>query len=387
MMAEEGLAQPALATALANTKENEFPWRADCQLAFTLLAINPQTADAAAQKLLEKRLTEKAKDPVALTRLAGIYARDGLVDKALGTYQTMLTEFPAHLPTILSMARLYATKDVNKACQMAKDAFKLAPYDGEVQHFLGQMAYATKDFKLSVNVLQEAVKQPVNDPQPYFDLAQANFAIGKITEAQSALSVALSLKPVAALATKSQQMLELAQKLSAATIPASDAVKLDEILKQSPDYLPALAVRAGLFAQTGNSAAAIAGYEKILTLYPEFAPAQKALALLYLKDPAKRNRAYDLAVQARNFYPEDASLTKVQGIIQFEKGDYLRAASLLKQSAIALTSDPEVFYYLGSAEYETKDRAASKSNLQRSLSLKLAEPLAASARKLLADMK
>ncbi len=387
MMAEEALAQPALNMAFSKTKENEFPWRPDCQLALSLLAINPQTADAAAQKLLEKRIAERAEDPVALTRLGGIHARDGQVDKALATYQRMLTAFPNHLPTMVSMARLYATKDLAKACQVAKDAFKLAPYDVKVQQLLGQLAYATKDFKLSVNVLQEAVKQHVNDPQLFLDLARADFAVGKISDAQSALSQSLALNPVPELAAKCQLMLGLAEKFTASSIPVSNAAKLADILKQAPDYLPALAVQAGMFAQSGDSAAAIANYEKILLLYPDFAPGQKALALLYLNDPSKRNRAYELAIQARDFYPEDAALTKAQGIIQFDKGDYLRALSLLKQSAINLERDPEVFYYLGATEYRTKDRAASKASLQKALSLKLAEPLAESARKLLAEIK
>ena len=197
----------------------------------------------------------------------------------------------------------------------------------------------------------------------------------------------MKLNPAPEVAAKAQLTLDLAKKMSEPAIPVSDAPKLAEILKQSPDFLPALAVQAGMLTQSGATPAAIANYEQILELYPDFAPAQKALALLYLKDPAKRNRAYDLSVQARSFYPDDATLTKVQGIIQFEKGDYQRALSLLKQSAIFLNQDPEVFYYLGSTEYQTKDRAASKASLQRALSLKLPEPMAESARKLLAELK
>ncbi len=384
MMTEETPARSALAAALSQTKENEFPWRPDCQLALKLLEINPQTADVAARQLLEQRLSKIPNDPVALTRLAGIYARDGQVDKSLATYQKILDMFPSHLPTTLNMARLYAGKDLGKASQLAKDAYKLAPYDLTVQHLLGQLAYATKDFKMSANVLQEAAKQPAANAQLFSDLARADFAVGKISDAQSAWNKSLELNPAPPLATDCRQMLELADRLTSSAPAAVDASKLAEILKKSPECLPALAVQS---AQAGEPAAAIAGYEKILSLFPDFAPAQKALALLYLKDTTKRNRAYELANLARNFYPNDVSLTKTLGIIQYDKGDYLRATSLLKQAAISLSNDPEVFYYLGAAQFETKDRAASKSSLQRSLELKLSEPLAEAARKLLAKLK
>jgi tetratricopeptide (TPR) repeat protein len=387
MMTEEAQALSALTRAFNESNDIDSPWRKECEASLILLAIQPPTADAAAQKLLEKRLGEKPKDPVALNRLAAILARDGQVDQALATYQSLLNLFPSHLPTVVSMARLYAGKDPVKACQLAKDAYKLAPYDAAVQHLLGQLAYATKDFKLSVNVLQEAVKQAGTNALIHLDLARANFTLGRIKEAQGALTQALALNPAPDLAANCRQMLELADSLTAPSIPPTDSGRLAAIIKQSPDYLPALAVQAGLSAQASDTAAAVANYEKILTLYPDFAPAQKSLALLYLKDPAKHARAYELAVIARNFYPEDAGLTKVQGIIQFEKGDYPRALSLLKQSTIYLNNDPEVFYYLGATEYKAKDRAASKASLQRALNLKLTEPLAESARKLLAELK
>ena len=386
MMAEEAPAKTALSSALDKSKENEFPWREECRQALRLLEINPQTADAAAQQRLEKRLSEKAGDPVALTRLGRIYSRDGQVDKAIAAYQKMLAVFPSHLPTTVSLTRLYAAKDLPKAYEMAKDAYKIAPYDAEVQHLLGRLAYASKDFKLSASVLQEAGKQTSVDPRLFFDLAQANFAVGKIAEAQAALKKSLTLHPSPALATEIEQMLGLAESLASAS-PAVDSNKLADILKTSPEYLPALAVQAVAAERSGEAGNAAVSCEKILVHYPDFAPAQRSLALLYAHDPAKRDRAYDLAIQARNFYTDDLPLTKATGIILFAKGDYQRAAGLLKQCSARLEKDPEVFYYLGSAQFQNKDRAASKASLQRALGLNLSGKPAESARQMLAEMK
>ena len=386
MVAEEASAKAALAAALGKTKENEFVWREECQRALTLLEINPLTADAAAQQLLEKRLAANGADPVALTRLAAIYSRDGQTDKAIVAHQKMLGAIPNHLPAMVSLARLYAAKDVPKAYEMAKDAYKVAPYDVKVQHLLGQLAYAAKDFKLSASVLPEVVKHSSDDPQLFFDLAQADFAVGKVSEAQSALKNSGALNPPPALAAQIQQMLGLVEALAASS-PAVDATKLADLLKTSPDYLPALAVQAAAAERAGEVGNAVASYEKILTHYPDFAPAKKALALLYAPDPAKRDRAYELAIQARNFYTDDLPLTKATGIILFAKGDYLRASGLLKQCSARLEKDPELFYYLGAAQFQSKDRVASKTSLQRALALNLTGKLAESARQMLAEMK
>ena len=44
-------------------------------------------------------------------------------------------------------------------------------------------------------------------------------------------------------------------------------------------------------------------YTEVLRRFPDFAPAQKQLASLYLETPDKRAEAYDLAVKARQALP------------------------------------------------------------------------------------
>ena len=146
-------------------------------------------------------------------------------------------------------------------------------------------------------------------------------------------------------------------------------------------------VKAISDGRSGDTTAAAAGYEKILAIYEAFLPAQKELALLDARDPAKLDRAYALAVKARTSLPNDPTITKALGLILFQKGDYSRAANLLKQSATDLATDAEVRFYLGSAQFQLKNLVESKANLQQALSLNLAGPQAESARQLLAKIK
>jgi Flp pilus assembly protein TadD len=94
-----------------------------------------------------------------------------------------------------------------------------------------------------------------------------------------------------------------------------------------------------------------------------------------------------LAMKARQEYPDDPALLKATGIIIFQQGDFSRAASLLTDCAANAGADPEIYYYLGAAQYQLKNRAASKASLQQAMALKLSGPLADSARQMLGDLK
>ena len=386
MMAEESLAKTALSFAFEKSKENKFDWREDCRQALAVLAINPQAADAAMQTNLEKQLSSRTMDPMVLTRLAAIYLQNGESEKALQAYKKLLAMIPSSLPTKMSLARLYQQKDVAKAYEMAKEVYKAAPYNPEAQRLLGQMAYAAKDYKLAASVLSEAVKKSTANPQIYFELAQADFAVGKITETMAALSQALSLNPEASLAADLKKMFDCVQALGASGA-TMDAAQLGGLLASAPNYLPALAVQAAQAEHSGAATLAINLNEKILGQFPNFVPAQKALAILYAANLDKIERAAELANAAREFYPDDLSLAKASGMISFAKEDYQRAASIMKKCVQRLSNDSEVFYYLGAAQFQLKDYLNSKSNLERALTLKLSGKNADAARRLLAGMK
>jgi tetratricopeptide (TPR) repeat protein len=386
MNAEESTARTALAYALDKSKGTETVWRTECERAQAILNIDPQTADAAAQTLLEKRVAEMPADPAALTRLAAIQSRAGQADKAIATCQQLLGALPNHVPALIQLAELYAPKDSPKAFDLAKAAYKLAPFDANVLRLTGRLAYTAKDFKLSASTLGDAVKQFPGDPQVRLDLAEALFAVGKISEAQATLDGAAKLNAPPAVAKKIGQLAQLARTLDPAS-PAPDAQMIPDVLKAAPDYLPALAAQAALADRSGEVATATTAGEKILAQYPDFAPAQRLLALLYARDPAKRDRAYELAVQAHSFYTDDVTLSKTMGLILFAKDDYEHAGGILRQVSQRLPNDAEVFYYLGAAQLKNKDRAAAKTNLQRALTLNLSGKLADSARQMLAELK
>jgi tetratricopeptide (TPR) repeat protein len=359
----------------------------ECQRCLSLLAINPQSADAAALALLEKRVAEKSDDPVALGRLAVIYQRDGKLDKAVASYEGVLQTDPKNLMAMLNLAQLYASKDLTKASALAKAAYAQAPDNPDAEHIYGLLAGQTGDYKLSASLLQQAVQNRPNEPRFLFDFAQAAYRVGNVSDAQTAMQNAVQLNLPAPQATEARRWLDLVSLAANPAQASAASARVAEILKAEPDYAPALMVLGVIHEHDADATVAAAAYEKILARYPDFAPAQRQLAILYARDPAKADRASTLAAKARAAFPNDAALTKVTGIIAFQQGDFSKAASILKSNATVNRDDAELFYYLGTAQFKLKDAKAAKVSLQQALALKLAGPQADAAKQTLSQLK
>jgi len=363
-----------------------FPGQADCVRYLAILAISPTAADAPAQAALEQAVSEKPNDPVALIRLAHIYQRAGNTAKAEAAYEAILRPLPQNLDALLNLARLYATHDLKKAYDTAKLASQAAPYDAEVAHTLGRLAFLNADFHLAASTLQQAADKQPNDAVLLFDYAQAAYSLGRVADAQTALQGALAASLPAETSAQARRMLEM-MALAAAPAQAAASPRLAEILKTEPADVPALMALAAASEYGAQTAAAEQAAEKALAHYPDFTPAQQQLARLYAADPAKLDRAGELASKAHDALPDDAETSKILGEILVRRGDYIHAANLLKQSALKIQNDPELFFYLGKAQFQLKNRGESKSNLQQALTLKLSGPLAVQAQQMLNDLK
>jgi uncharacterized protein HemY len=105
---------------------------------------------------------------------------------------------------------------------------------------------------------------------------------------------------------------------------------------------------------------------------------------------ADDKRAYELASKVRQSLPDDPDVARILGILTYRLGkdnsDFTRSAQLLRQSAIKRTDDSELFYYLGLAEYQSKQLGESKKALQRALALNLESRFADDARRVLAKL-
>jgi uncharacterized protein HemY len=158
-------------------------------------------------------------------------------------------------------------------------------------------------------------------------------------------------------------------------------------LKSNVDYVPALMAQAALDTKHGQIKPATETYLDILRRLPEFAPAQKRLAALYAQDPSTVTSAYDLATKARKTLTDDPQLAELLGRLSYEKKEYPRAIQLFQESARKRTLDANSLFYLGMSELQANQKTEARGILNQALVAGLQEPLAAEAKRALADLQ
>ena len=387
MTGEETLARNSLEKALKSTRD--LAGRREAAERLELLNRDTTSSDPKAVADLETWLSDHPDDPIALARAASLYQRNGAPEKAVKTYERVVKQNPKNSSALLNLARLYSEQlhDPSKALEFAKKARDLAPDDPNVAHILGQLTYQNGDHQRAAGLLAESARKLPNDPQVLYDLAWACLSVGRIAEAQTAMQGVVRTSRDAAQTTEAKRFLAMISLHDNPQSAGQAASQVQDILKKEPDYLPALDVGAFIDELRGDNAEAIKAYEVILARYPAFTPSHKHLAKLYLEVPGSGEKAFAQATKAREAFPNDPDVAKTLGIAVYRRGDYRRAAELLKESAQSLKSDAEVFFYLGMSHFQLKDNQASKQALQKALASNAPPELQQQAKKALADIE
>jgi tetratricopeptide (TPR) repeat protein len=387
VMGNEAPARIALQRAL--DLDATATWAVSARQAVSLLDISLAGISSSAKPALDKALAERPDDPVALFRLAALQEREGKTDQAIASLETALTANPHNVNLLLGLARLHGTaKNSAKALEYAKAARKQAPEDAEAAQSLGRLAYENGDHPWAASLLQEAARKQPDSPDLQFDLGLANYSIGRVGEAQTAMRTALSLAERQSLggfthSAQARQMLELIPLANQPAEATKQSARVEQILQQNPSSVPALMASGAISEQRFDTVAARQSYEKALAVFPDFLPAKYRLVVLGSSLKSFEQKVYDWAVQIRPTYSNDVMVAKTLGIQSYLKGDYARSVSLLKESAASQENDAEVFCYLGLAQHRLKDASYAKS-LQRALELNLqSKSLADEARKVL----
>ena len=397
MLGQEESARKALQRAVELNKN--LPGNDEAQSRLAILATEAGSAEA--KPALENALAKHPGDPVALTRLASVYERAGDPALAIKTYLAAMQASPTNVKPMLGLVQVYlAQKDTPKALDLAKTAHKLAPDDPDVTRILGRLAYTGGEYQWAASLLQEAI-QKSDSPELYYDLAQALYSVGRTPDAEAALRHALgqskASQPDSLSATPREQFLRtdearrFLEMIGLAADPA-EAVKqsaqVELLLKSEPAHVPALMAYGAIKEQQFDPAAAGQVYEKVLAIFPDFAPAKLHLAILGAAARVEFDqKTFDRALQARSIYPSDPQLAKALGILTYRKGEYAHAVELLKESAKTRDTDAELWHYLGMAQCKGKDLPNGRQSLQKSLDLGLPSDLAAKTRQTLESNK
>ncbi|MBA2271162.1 MAG: tetratricopeptide repeat protein [Chthoniobacterales bacterium] len=364
MMGDTEAARVALERAVSST--TDFKGKDDAQRRLSLL----QPADGREISIaeLEVIIKEQPDDLQALVRLAEQYEKQGEHVRAAEVFNKAFQLNPRLLSVVLKIAQLNAgpLQNPERALEFAKKARELAPADPNVAGMLGEIAFKADNFPWAYSLLQESARQRADDPQVLASFAEACYSVGRVAEAVETMQRVLKTNPNAVIAESAQLFLDFVRLEADPSALTTAEAHVRQVLQNKPDYLPAIMAQAGIDAQRDVSVAS-ARYEAILRRYPDFAPAQKRLAALYVQDPGKSERAYALATSARRTLPDDPELAPVLARLSYQRKEYRRVIQLLQESERSKPLEALSLFYLGMSQFQTNQKPAGRLSLEKAL--------------------
>ena len=387
MMGQKDSAREAFLRAAA--APNDFPGKEEVQRRLALLDSTDGKAVTLSSKDLEAALKQQPSDPVAQMRVGESYEKEEAFAEAAAAYEQALKLNPKLLAAACKLAELNAgpLQASDKALRFAQKARELAPNDPKVLAILGNAAYQASNFTWAYSLLREAARLLPNDPKILGDLAWASYSQGKIVEAQALMQRVLDAHPDSAQSNDARLFLAMtALDKKDANLTAAQ-MEAQRVLDVSPSYVPALMLRARTSAQRGESDAAVAAYSEVLRHFPDFTPAQKELASIYLGNSEKFDEAYGLAAKARKSLPDDPELAQILAEASYQKREFAYAIQLLQQSASEKPLDAKQLYILGMSHFNAKDKLRSREALDKALDSGLPEPMAGDAKRTITELQ
>lgn len=388
MQAEEESARSALQKA-CDINQN-FAARPAALAQLEVLSVRPETADAQTVGRLRQRIQSEPADILAHVRLAELLGASGKLEEAAALFLKAVQMNPKSAKLRLALGRFYAEKlhDSKKALEQAKAAREIEPDSLEVGQAIGTFSYLDGDFKNAYLLLQDCARKAPQDSRVLFDLAQAAYATGRLDESAAALQRALASKLDAGLDGQARTLLEMISLSIDAEKAERAQEKVASLLRDRPDYLPGLAARGVIQRKAGQTREAIDTFESILFKNPSFAFASRQLAFLYSDSGRSQDqKVIEYGKRASEVFKKDSELANVMGRAAFQIKDYSQTVEYLNEGLSSSSNDAGVYYRLGISYCALQQPSLGKAALEKAISLQPNDPLAADARRLLAQIK
>jgi tetratricopeptide (TPR) repeat protein len=369
MLGHETPARTALEAAVQYS--DSFEGRADALRRLRMLQLDLEQTDPQLISTLKASLAEQPNDLFAWLHLATLHERAGARDQAIHAYYQAIEISPRALAPHLHLAQLYATRplDHDRALTLAKRARDLAPTDPAVARTLGHLVFQAGDHAWALSLLHEAAQRLSDNPHLLYDLAWAQYAVGRVHEAQATMQQALSVSPNFAHAEDARRFVEwIALALNPAELQEQAEI-IQETLRIDANYAPALMANALLELQQNNMEAARESAARVVSQFDLFSPAHRTLALLYLMSPPDYQKAFEHGMKARESYPADLEIVRALGIASYHRNDPRRAIDFLAEAVRHQDDDPEILVYLGLAQHQLKRFDDARPNLERAIQI------------------
>jgi tetratricopeptide (TPR) repeat protein len=359
MMGNSDEATDGLEQALA--LDAAFPEKSDAERRLAILRSEEDDPG-----ILENRVRENPDDVVVLLQYARSLTKAGRFADALAAYDQALAANPDLEAAHLGRADLFSEHldDPAKALEAANQASRVAPSSALTLAAQGRAHFANGNHEEAYGLLKEASSNTTAGTAPLVDFAWAAYSLGRIEEARTAMERGSS---------ETEEAIEFLALTSPERLQNPATRRLAEtVLNRQPDHVPALMLLAETRDRAGENAEE--SFLRILTIYPKFDTARKALAAAYLKDPARIDEAEALVNEARRRLPEDTDLTGIMGMISFRKGNHEAAIQFLSEVATQRPLQASELFALGMSQAALKRTDSARASLTQAIKAGLAEP-------------
>ena len=299
-------------------------------------------------RYFEAYTRDNAQDAKGFAKLAAALMKAGNTRKAIENAEKSLSIAPDEEVLAIAVSIDLSTRNFEKALARINGQMTKTPDRAAVHLLLGKVYVASRDEARAEQAFRNAIEKDANFYPAYVELGNLYARKGSFDNA---------LK------------------------------QYKESVKVNPKALSTYMVIGMLSEKKGDHNGAIESYKKALEVNPKFAPAANNLAWLYSEKGGNLDVALTLAETAKELLPNEAAISDTLGWIYYKKQAYLKAISLLKESAAKLPNEPTIKYHLGMAYYRKGETAQAKQELKKALNIRNDFDGAEEARKTLASLK
>ena len=328
---------------------------------------------------LEEVLIKNSQNVQAQTLLAQIHLEAGHLDEALNLYQALGNQLEANPapPQLEAEVLLRMGKTEEARAALARSLDRNPNYLISLER-LTDIDIASRRFDEATTRI-DSLFQNADDPAYLHMLkGKALLAAEDNEPGEMELKRAIELKP-----TLRNAYLYLAVYYTISKNLDQALTKLNALVDLNPKDIEALIRIGGIHEQQKDYTSARSTYMKVVAVDSNNSAALNNLAYINAEHFDNIDEAYDQAMRARDLRPSDPAIADTLGWINYKRGDYLLALSLIKESAAKISQHPEIQYHLAKAHAALDEDASAKAAFRKALELGLDGEKAEDAKKAL----
>ena len=265
---------------------------------------------------------------------------------------------PDSAPAQFLIAAVYMSMQNQPAASDAlKKALSLQPDYLEAQLALASLEADKGNYEQALTIARQIQKKNGKLPTGYVLEGDVLMAQKKYDLAVKAYEQALTISKTVPLIVKLHASLSHAGKGKEASS------RLTQWLKEHPADIATRTYFAGIYLAEKKNKEAIELYEIILRQEPEYLPALNNIAWLYQqgKDP----RALEYAEKANKLSPDNPVILDTLGWILVEQGNTSRGLPFLQKASSLAPKNTEIQYHLALGLFKSGDKTKARGELEK----------------------